>query len=160
MNSNAEIAIDTSKLRYFFDHMSKKDLDKAERDALRTSLKYIRNQANRNIRSRFPKAYSTKGGKRIQQGLISGVNKSNQGQWYGQIHIMGSGSSGSRGYILKFFELGTKQRYRNKSISTGSIKALYFFRDAVASKKKETFESMESNMQAAVIKQWNKAAQK
>ena len=90
---------------------------------------------------------------------------------------MGNGHEGSRGYLLRFFEKGTVDRfarvrsraYRGRTADElrssgmgfrGRIKGLWFFRDAVAATKQEVFGGMEDRMEDAVVKQWAKSAAK
>ena len=108
---------------------------------------------------------------------IVNVQKSTGGQYYGQVHIMGNGHEGSRGYLLRFFEKGTVDRfarvrsraYRGRTADElrssgmgyrGRIKGLWFFRDAVAATKQEVFSGIEDRMEDAVVKQWAKSSAK
>lgn len=178
MNSNQpNIHVDASRFYEFVESMDKKTMDKAEKEALRNSVRVVTNQTRRNMRSRFPGAFSTKGGRRISEGLVTNVKKSTDNRWYGQVHIMGNQKSQSRGYILKFFEMGTDERfskvraraYHGRTTAElsmsgagyrGRIKGLWFFRDAVAATQQQVFNGIDDRMQAAVGKQWAKAAAK
>ena len=177
MNNDQQLQFDASRLYDFVANMDKKTLNRAERDALRKSVQLVSRATKRNLRARWPKSSSTKGGGRPSGGVIANVQKSTTGQLYGQVHIMGSGSTGSRGYLLRFFEMGTVDRfakvrsraYRGRSVNDlknsrmgyrGRIKGLWFFRDAVASTKDEVFAGIEDRMESAVVKQWVKSAQK
>lgn len=177
MSSNPNIDFDAGSFYSFVESMDKKTMNKAERDALRKSVRVISGQTRRNLRGRWPKSFSTKGGRKPSEGVVANVQKSTNGELYGQVHIMGTGKPDSRGYLLRFFEMGTAERfskvrsraYRGRTASElrsrmmgyrGRIKPLWFFRDAVASTKKDVFEDMEDRMMDAVIKQWAKAASK
>lgn len=179
MNNNeaAQIQIDPSRLYDFIQKMDKKAITKAERTALRKSVGLIKSQTVRNIRARWRGGVSTRHGRKISEGVVASVNKSTGGDLYGQVHIMGTGNTGSRGYILKFFEMGTVDRfakvrsraYRGRGVDElksskagyrGKIKPLWFFRDAVKAKKEAVFDEMEDRMQSAVVDQWAKSAAK
>lgn len=177
MNSEQQVQFDASRFYDFVSSMDKKTMNRAERDALRKSVQVVSRATKRNLRARWSKSSSTKGGGRPSAGVVANVQKSTTGQLYGQVHIMGSGSTGSRGFLLRFFEMGTVDRfsrvrsraYRGRSTSDlktsgagyrGRIKALWFFRDAVASTKSEVFEGLEDRMEDAVVKQWAKSAAK
>ena len=177
MSNDANMQFDASRFYDFVNSMDKKTMNKAERDALRKSVRVISTQTRRNLRSRWPASSSTKGGRKPSEGVVANVQKSTDGKLYGQVHIMGTGKQNSRGYLLRFFEMGTVERfarvrsraYRGRSASElqsakmgyrGRIKPLWFFRDAVAAKKSQAFGEMEDNMMAAVAKQWSKSAAK
>lgn len=178
MSNNPNIQFDASRFYSFVESMDKKTMNRAERDALRKSVRVISTQTRRNLRSRWPASSSTKGGRKPSDGVVANVQKATNGQLYGQVHIMGKGGSGQRGYLLRFFEMGTEERftsirsraYHGRSVS--ELKAtqkgwrgriwppLWFFRDAVSSTKSQVFDGMEDRMQEAVAKQWVKAASK
>ena len=177
MNSEKQSNFDASRFYDFVANMDKKTMNRAERDALRKSVQVVSRATKRNLRARWPKSSSTKGGGRPSAGVVANVQKATNGQLYGQVHIMGTGKGGSRGYLLRFFEMGTVDRfarvrsraYRGRSAAElrsngmgyrGRIKALWFFRDAVASTKSEVFEGIEDRMEDAVVKQWAKSAVK
>lgn len=177
MSSNPNIEFDASRFYAFVESMDKKTMNKAERDALRKSVRIVSGQTRRNLRGRWPKSFSAKGGRKPSEGVVANVQKSTKGELYGQVHIMGTGKPDSRGYLLRFFEMGTVERftkvrsraYRGRSVSElrsrmmgyrGRIKPLWFFRDAVASTKNQVFDGLEDRMMEAVYKQWTKAAMK
>lgn len=177
MNSEQQTQFDASKFYDFVSNMDRKTMNRAERDALRKSVQVVSRATRRNLRARWPKSSSTKGGGRPSSGVVANVQKATNGQLYGQVHIMGNGKGGSRGYLLRFFEMGTVERfarvrsraYRGRSTADlkssrmgyrGKIRPLWFFRDAVASTKSEVFEGIEDRMEDAVVKQWAKSAAK
>lgn len=176
-NNQPNVQIDASRFYDFVEHMDKRTLNKAEKEALRKSVGVVRTATMRNLRGRWRGANSTKGGKKPSRGVVANVQKSTRGELYGQVHIMGKGGSGERGYLLRFFEMGTAERFakvrtrafRGRSAGElrasgkgyrGRIRPLWFFRDAVASTKREVFEGLEDRMQDAVVKQWAKSAAK
>lgn len=177
MSNDPNINFDASRFYDFVQSMDKKTMNRAEKDALRSSVRVISTQTRRNLRGRWPASGSTKGGKKPAEGVVANVQKATSGQLYGQVHIMGTGRRDSRGYLLRFFEMGTAERFtkvrsrarRGRSVGElrasgkgyrGRIKPLWFFRDAVAQTKAQVFDGMESQMQAAVVKQWAKSASK
>ena len=176
-NNQPNVQIDASRFYDFVEHMDKRTLNKAEKEALRKSVSVVRTATLRNLRGRWKGANSTKGGGRPAKGVVANVQKATTGDWYGQVHIMGKGGSGERGYLLRFFEMGTAERFtkvrtrafRGRTADElrasgkgyrGRIRALWFFRDAVQSTKQQVFEGIDDRMQAAVAKQWAKSAAK
>ena len=177
MSNATNIQFDASRFYDFVANMDRKTMNKAERDALRKSVRVVATQTRRNLRARWPKAFHTHKGDPTAKGVIANVQKSTEGQLYGQVHIMGVPSKWSRGYLLRFFEKGTVDRfarvrsraYRGRTADElrssgmgfrGRIKGLWFFRDAVAATKQEVFGGMEDRMEDAVVKQWAKSAAK
>ena len=175
--SNNTDTVDASRFYDFVAHMDQKTLNKAEKEALRKSVGVVRTATLRNLRGRWKGASSTRHGKKPSRGVVANVQKSTRGEWYGQVHIMGTGGSGERGYLLRFFELGTAERFtkvrtrafRGRSAGElrasgkgyrGRIKPLWFFRDAVSSTKSKVFDGISDRMQDAVVKQWAKSAAK
>ena len=177
MSNDPNVQFDASRFYDFVSSMDKKTLNKAERDALRKSVRVVATQTRRNLRGRWPGANSTKHGRRPSEGIVANVQKATTGQLYGQVHIMGNGRSNSRGYLLRFFEMGTVDRfakvrsraYRGRTVAElrgagmayrGRIRPLWFFKDAVNSTKSEVFGDMSDRMEEAVARQWAKSAAK
>lgn len=176
MNNASNIDFDASRFYDFVANMDKKTMNRAERDALRRSVGITARATRRNLRARWPKSASTKGGGKPALGLVANVQKATTGDLYGQVHIMGSART-DRGFLLRFFEKGTDERFakvrtrafRGRSVEElrasnagwrNRIKPKWFFRDAVASTKQQVFSEMEDQMQNAVLRQWVKSAQK
>ena len=177
MSNDPNVQFDASRFYDFVANMDRKTLNKAERDALRKSVRVVATQTRRNLRARWPKAFHTHKGDPPAKGVIANVQKATTGQLYGQVHIMGVPSKWSRGYLLRFFEAGTVDRfakvrsraYRGRTVSElrgagmayrGRIKPLWFFRDAVSSTRQEVFGDMSDRMEEAVVRQWVKSAAK
>lgn len=175
MSNNA--TFDATRFYDFVSKMDRRTISKAEKDALRRSVGVVKSATLRTLRGRWKGANSTRHGKKPSRGVVANVQKSTKGDLYGQVHIMGKGGSGERGYLLRFFEMGTVERfarvrsraYRGRSAGElraagmgyrGRIRALWFFRDAVTQTKSQVFEGIEGRMQEAVAKQWAKSAQK
>lgn len=176
-NDQQSVQFDASRFYDFVQNMDRKTMNRAERDALRKSVQVVSRQTKRNLRARWTASSSTKGGRKPSEGVVANVQKSTGGELYGQVHIMGTGRKESRGYLLRFFEMGTVDRfakvrsraYRGRTTSElratgnayrGRIRALWFFRDAVNATRKEVFSDIDDRMQAAVAKQWAKSAAK
>ena len=111
MSNDPNVQFDASRFYDFVASMDKKTLNKAERDALRKSVRVVATQTRRNLRGRWPGGTSTRHGRRPSEGIVANVQKATTGQLYGQVHIMGNGRSNSRGYLLRFFEMGTVDRF-------------------------------------------------
>ena len=175
MSSN--VNFDATRFYDFVSHMDRRAITKAEKEALRKSVGVVKTATLRNLRGRWKGANSSKHGKKPSRGVVANVQKSTKGDLYGQVHIMGKGGSGERGYLLRFFEMGTVERfakvrsraYRGRSAGElrasgmgyrGRIRPLWFFRDAVSSTKSQVFEGLEDRIQDAVVKQWAKSAAK
>lgn len=177
MSNATNIQFDASRFYDFVANMDRKALNRAEREALSKSVGVTARATRRNLRSRWPKSSSTHGGGRPSAGVVANVKKSTGGQLYGQVHIMGGKGADSRGYLLRFFEMGTADRFarvRSRAFRgrtsdelrsagmgyRGRIKGLWFFRDAVTATKQEVFAGTETRMEDAVVKQWAKSAAK
>lgn len=177
MSNETQVNFDASRFYDFVSHMDRRAINKAEKEALRKSVGVVRSATLRNLRSRWKGANSTKHGLKPSRGVVANVQKSTNGDFYGQVHIMGKGGADERGYLLRFFELGTVERfakirsraYRGRSTDEmrrdgrgyrGRIRPLWFFRDAVRSTRSEVFDGIDERMQNAVAKQWAKSAAK
>jgi len=177
MSNESSIQVDASRFYDFVEHMDARTITKAEKDALRKSVGVVKSATLRNLRNRWKGANSTRGGRKPSRGVVANVQKATTGDYYGQVHIMGKGGPGERGYLLRFFEMGTVERfakvrsraYRGRSAGElrasgmgyrGRISPLWFFRDAVSATKEQVFEGLEDRMQDAVAKQWAKSAAK
>lgn len=177
MSNEQGIKVDASRFYDFVEHMDSRTINKAEKDALRKSVGVVKSATMRNLRNRWKGANSTRGGRKPSRGVVANVQKATTGDYYGQVHIMGKGGPGERGYLLRFFEMGTVERfakvrsraYRGRSAAElrasgmgcrGRIRPLWFFRDAVSATKEQVFEGLNDRMQDAVAKQWAKSAAK
>ena len=177
MNSETQVNFDASRFYDFVAHMDRRAITKAEKEALRKSVGVVKTATLRNLRGRWKGANSSKHGKKPSRGVVANVQKSTKGDLYGQVHIMGTGGADERGYLLRFFEMGTVERfarvrsraYRGRSMDElrasgkgyrGRIRPLWFFRDAVRATKEQVFDGIDDRMQTAVAKQWAKSAAK
>lgn len=92
-----------------------------------------------------PNARNRWNGKTFSSGIKSKVNKE---ATEGKVHIMGD-------FRLKFFEMGTKTRYKKRTKgrpSTGSIKASYFFKKAREAKESEISNSMNDIITKSILR--------
>ena len=177
MSNETQVNFDASRFYDFVSHMDPRAINKAEKEALRKSVGVVRSATLRNLRSRWKGANSTMHGMKPSRGVVANVQKSTKGEFYGQVHNMGKGGADERGYLLRFFEMGTVERfarvrsrsYRGRSIDEvrsqgrgyrGRIRPLWFFRDAVRSTRSEVFDGIDERMQNAIAKQWAKSAAK
>lgn len=177
MSNETQVNFDASRFYDFVAHMDRRAVAKAEKEALRKSVGVVKTATLRNLRGRWKGANSSKHGKKPSRGVVANVQKSTKGDFYGQVHIMGKGGSDERGFLLRFFEMGTVERfakvrsraYRGRSMDElrserkgyrGRIRPLWFFRDAVSATKEQVFEGIDDRMQTAVAKQWAKSAAK
>lgn len=177
MSNDTTVNFDATRFYDFVSHMDRRAITKAEKEALRKSVGVVRTATMRNLRGRWKGANSTRHSKKPSSGVVANVQKSTNGDWYGQVHIMGKGGGDDRGFLLRFFEKGTVERfarvrsraYRGRSIDElrserkgyrGRIRPVWFFRDAVKATKSEVFEGIDERMQTAVAKQWARSAAK
>ena len=79
------------------------------------------------------------------------------------VHIMGSRSSGSGTFRLRFFEKGTKDRYAKtykgaplkKKKRLGKIKSYRFFSSAITTSKSAATQAMTEQLTKYIDKAWN-----
>ena len=153
------VTVNSDKINAFFNNLNlnNNERKKAIKAALRKSAYIIRKQAQTNLVNAVP-ATKTKGIGRngeIYKPLKNEIaimvfrNASEA-----RISLLDRRKKGSRAYILKFFENGTKER--TKGHNRGSIKATNFFSNAANSKMAEAEKSLEQN----IIDMIKKAASK
>lgn len=157
--NKGKVEIDAKEVIRMLSGLDAKLRKKAYRDGIRKSLTIVRKEAISRLRSVVSKGASRRKdnyGKTLESGIRYKVYKDVSG---GNVNILGN-------YKLKWFELGTKERfnYRKKTIrkslkkkrKTGSIKASYFFTKSYQSKEKEVFSTLEKNIADAIRKINNK----
>lgn len=120
--SNAAV-VDTKQVLEMFAELDSKKQKKAHRTALRKATGILVKEVRKNFRQviKNPNARNRWNGKTFSSGIKSSINKE---VTEGKVHILGD-------FRLKFFELGTKTRYKKQTKgrpSTGSIKATNFFK--------------------------------
>lgn len=134
--SNAAV-VDTKQVLEMFAELDSKKQKKAHRTALRKATGILVKEVRKNFRQivKNPNARNRWNGKTFSSGIKSSINKE---VTEGKVHILGD-------FRLKFFELGTKTRYKKRTKgrpSTGSIKATNFFKKAREAKESEISNSM------------------
>lgn len=130
-------AIDTRQVLAMFAELNSRQQKKVHRMALRKGTAILVKEARKNFKSvvRKPNSRNRWNGKTFSSGIKSSINRE---VTEGKVHIMGD-------FRLKFFELGTRVRYKRSTRgSTGRINASYFFRNAREAKEAEISNSMDS----------------
>ena len=119
----ANIEVDSRNVLKMFAELSNKNQKKVHRIALAKALSILVKEARSTLKGVIRKSIYSKS-KKTGRSLASGIKyRINKEATEGKAHILGD-------FRLKFFELGTKERYRKRGGKTGSIKASYFFRIA------------------------------
>ena len=119
----ANIEVDSRSVLKMFAELNSKNQKKVHRLALAKALNILVKEARSTLKGVIRKSIYSKS-KKTGKSLASGIKyKINKDATEGKVHILGD-------FRLKFFELGTKERYRKRGGKTGSIKASYFFRIA------------------------------
>lgn len=119
----ANIEVDSRNVLKMFAELSNKNQKKVHRIALAKALSILVKEARSTLKGVIRKSIYSKS-KKTGKSLASGIKyRINKEATEGKAHILGD-------FRLKFFELGTKERYRKRGGKTGSIKASYFFRIA------------------------------
>jgi hypothetical protein len=126
-------------------------------------------QTRANLRSAF------KGGKNLQKAVVRRTNSKSLENIYTKIHIMGEYSKGKeeKGFVAKFFEMGTVQRktrgrmgrkrnvknrkYSSKTdLNRGETKAHWFFKRAIDSTRNAVENELLNEIQKIIHGIWNK----
>lgn len=157
----------------WLDNIQPTKLRTALRAGLRKSLNIITKQAKKNLKG-VTKNYNRGNNKwnlKLIKGIVTKIYKNDKYNITGVSEIIGKGKGAD--FRLKFFELGTKERYiKSKTTKPythkkgykknsfgkkstkfgyrGKMKATPFFTPAVNSKKEEVEQSMEKNFQEAL----------
>lgn len=142
------VEVDTKKVNELLDRLNDDEGKKAIKSALRRSILIIRKQAQENLVSAVTDAEfsSTKNGstfKPLKNEINVAVYRNASGA---RVDLIDRRKKGSRAYMLKWFESGTKERATKKGANRGSINASHFFSNAVKSKQKEAEDSLEQNI--------------
>ena len=148
-SEGVRIEVDTKKLNSLLLKLNDKDMRRAFSQGIRKSALIIRKQAQQNLSG----VVNSKGGMRqgikrkpLKNEINIAVYRDGGGA---RIDLMDKRRSGSRAYMLKFFELGTVDRDTKNTRpkrNRGSLKATHFFSRAVTSKKSEAEKSLEVNI--------------
>lgn len=143
----ANIEVDSRNVLKMFAELTSKKQKKVHRIALAKALSILVKEARSTLKGVIRKSIYSKS-KKTGKSLASGIKyKINKDATEGKAHILGD-------FRLKFFELGTKERYRKNGGKTGTIKASYFFRTARQNKEALISSSM-NNIISESIKRVN-----
>lgn len=153
--SKSQFQIDAKETIKMLVGLNDKLRKQAYRKGISKSLAIVRKEAIKNLRAVVAKGASRKKdiyNNTLEKGIKYKVYKNADG---GNVNILGN-------YKLKWFELGTKERYnkQNKTTRTylkkkrytGTIKASHFFTKAYTSKEKEVFNTLDKNIADAIKK--------
>ena len=168
------VEVDAKKVNELLDRLNDDEAKKAIKSALRKSILIIRKQAQENLVSAVTDAEfgSTKNGvsfKPLKNEINIAVYRNASGA---RVDLLVRRKKGSRAYMLKWVESGTKERFTKESSTRsfwtnkkrvtkkaayrGSINASHFFSNAVKSKQKEAEDSLEKNINDSIMKVANK----
>lgn len=148
------VEVDTKKINELLDRLNDNEARKAISSALRKSILIVRKQAQTNLVSAVTDAEfgSIKNGisfKPLKNEINIAVYRNASGA---RVDLIDRRKKGSRAYMLKWFESGTKERATKKGANRGIINASHFFSNAVKSKKKEAESSLEKNIINSIMK--------
>ncbi|KKB55552.1 hypothetical protein [Parabacteroides gordonii] len=137
--------VDAKQVLQMFAELDSKRQKKVHRDALKKATGILLKEVRKNFRTvvKKPNSRNRWNGKTFSSGIKSSINKE---VTEGKVHILGD-------FRLKFFELGTKVRYkRTVRATTGKITASYFFKRAREAKETEISSSMNNIITQSIQK--------
>ena len=165
----SDVRIDAERVLYMFASLDSRRQAQAYRQALRRTANVIVREAKKNFRRvvKNPNSPNRWNGRPFSSGIRYSVSRDAMSV---KAHIMGD-------FRLKFFELGTKDRFRRTSkkktgnvyesgyrlyrtgnkrstgrIPTGRIRATYFFKSARDAKEREASANMEWTLAESIRK--------
>ena len=153
------VTVNIDDVMRMFREFDRRKINRAYKQATKKALGIIKQEVVSNLRKVTKKINrKDKWGMTLRKGIVTNDNKS------GVIHIM-------KNFKLKFFELGTKDRYNvakgsrktgrlKKKRYTGKITASHFFMNAVNAKKTEAYRNMEQLISESIQKINNKYSKK
>ncbi|MDD3038260.1 hypothetical protein [Bacteroides sp.] len=152
------VEVDAKKVNELLDRLNDDEARKTIKSALRKSILIIRKQAQDNLVSAVTDAEfaSTKNGvsyKALKNEINLAVYRNASGA---RVDMIDRRKKGSRAYMLKWFESGTKERATKKGANRGNIKVSHFFSNAVKTKQKEAENSLEKNIIDSIMKAANR----
>ena len=120
-----------------------------QKQALYAAAKVLKDAATQQMKSDFPA--STHKNNKYNDTIADAVRMSKVDEAEGTVHVLGTRNKGSRTYMARFFEKGTKDRYQKtfkgvklkKKKWIGKIKPLRFFNKAVNANLTKAFQRME-----------------
>lgn len=136
------LTADSREVLQMFAALSTREQKKVHRIALRKATGILVKEAKRNFRSvvRRPNGRNRWNNRTFSSGIKSSINRE---VTEGKVHIMGD-------FRLKFFEMGTTERYKRTGESTGKISASNFFRRARATKEGEIIDSLNDTIAQSI----------
>lgn len=154
--AKAEYTYDPSQIMKMFEEFDEKSRKKVFRGTLQKAAGILVRETRKKLKEHIGEAANHKNywnGKKLSAGVRYKVARNNR---MVKVNILND-------YRLKFFELGTAQRYnrtRNgyslkKKANRGSIQPMYFFKDAKASSEQRVFSTINENL-AKTIERINK----
>lgn len=167
----ANFEVDASQVLEVFKNLNSKQMKKVHKNTLKEAAKIVQKAGRKSLASiglkNVKKPHTWKDGSKtaLWNGIKITVGKNAD---YSKVHLFGDPR-------LKWFEMGTKPRYKkmitgNKAVkdkwgnwktkavreyssrSTGSIKASHFFANAQKSSEREVFNSMEALLKKSILK--------
>ena len=145
---NNGVTVDASQVLRMFSELNSRQQKNVYKNALRKAGRILQKETKTQLRSVVGKTINHKNrwdGKTLGSGIKLKVDKK---ATEAKVHIMGD-------FRLKFFELGTKTRFKKRTKgrpSTGSIKASYFFRRAREAKESEISNSMNDIITKSILR--------
>lgn len=139
------VTVNIEEVMRMFREFDRRKINRTYKQATQKALGIIRQEVVANLRKVTKKINrKDKWGMTLRKGIVTNVYRDNKS---GVIHIM-------KNFKLKFFELGTKDRFNiakgsrktgrlKKKRYTGKITASHFFLNAVNAKKTEAYRNME-----------------
>lgn len=134
MASNAHIETNADIEYDDFYTLTTTELKKAIKDGIRKGINLIRSAGRRSLRAEMGRAanhHNPKYNDTLQQGVRGTRIVEKEGEQYGYVTITSNRKAGSGSYRLIFFEGGTVKRFTRKGYNRGSIRANFFFSEAV-----------------------------
>lgn len=143
VQASYRVEVDASKVNALLASLNDKEAKKAIKSGLRKSASIIRKQAQKNWVASVP------GGAGLKKEINIAVYRNASGA---RVDLLDKRRKGSKQFVLKFFESGTKERATNRGANRGIIEATHFFKSAVDSKKSEAENSLERNILDSIQK--------
>lgn len=166
VQASYRVEVDAKKVNELLAALNDQEAKKGIKAGLRKSAGIIRKQAQKNLVAVAPGAAhsSTKGGvtyKPLKNEINIAVYRNASGA---RVDLLNKRRKGSRAFMLRIFEGGTKKREltgkkkltKKKGYPIGAnrgvIEASYFFKQAVEAKKSEAEQSLERNILDSIKK--------
>lgn len=144
--NNAGATVNPRELLLMFSELNSKNQKKAHKTALSKASMILVKQAKSNFKSvvKKPNSRNRWNGRPMNSGIKYSIDRD---VTTSKIHIMGD-------FRLKFFELGTKKRFKlnKQKSSTGSIKATYFFKQAREANEENILGEMNNIISQSILK--------